>query len=804
MRKLFLLLIVTMTMAALAAQQIPDIKKYIKTDISKVPDNQIRQFSNELQKRGITFNQAKLMLKSEGMSDKQINELEKRLLNINNNVKSKQNVNNQSQNQTTKETYLTSQKNMFVATKQDSLIFGFSLFNNEKLTFEPSLNIPVTDDYILGAGDEILIDIWGLSSQSYDLIVSSTGSIEIPIVGPVFVSGQTLRDARKNIESRLKTIYSDLGNRTSASIKIGQLRTINVNVLGEVFAPGTYTVSGASSLFNVLYLSGGPNHNGSFRNIQLIRNGRIVSTLDVYDFLLNGKASVNVPIYDNDIIMIPTYQKRIYVSGDFKRNGYFEAKEGESVANMIKYAGGVTPAAQINSIELYSIGSHGRELKTITLENASSILLANGDSLSIKTINTERIDNILTIEGAVFSPGNYEYKSGIKLSQLIQMAGGLTENVFKNRGVITRLKDDYTLESLNFNVENVINGTYDVQLKSGDNILIASIDDIRTEPSVTLKGYVKNPSVFEYRENLTLGDLILLAGGLIEKSSIQNVEIVRQLSYEEADTSLSIIANGNYVTITRDLNIENEGNSYILQPFDIVTVRSIPTANFSGTVTITGEVRFSGTYELMNKNDNITSLIKRAGGFTENAFIEGARLYRRVSLSEKEKLIKQNQLISNNDTSTIDIDNYLSTNSYELVSIDLKDFISNESNSKSLQLLDGDEIVVPKKMQTVRVSGQILNPSSTIYIGKKSAKKYIMNSGGFASRAKKNKTFVIHANGQAEATSHFLFFRHYPRVQPGSEIVVPEKPERQGASVAQLVSITSSLVTIAVLLISVL
>ncbi|MBP5364972.1 MAG: SLBB domain-containing protein [Bacteroidales bacterium] len=808
MKRIVLLLLVFVSLCA-TAQQLFDIQRYRNADFSKIPEQQVKQISSALEQRKITFSQARGALKAQGLSEKQLSDLERRLKRYskpdknNTTNKTTKSANSQTPN-TAVEFDALSEKGRFLATHEDSLIFGFSLFNNDRLTFEPSLNIPVTDEYILGPGDEIIIDIWGLSSQSYELEVSSSGSIEIPIVGPVYVSGLSLRDAKRSIEGRLKTIYSDLGNKTSASIKTGKLRTVKVNVLGEVFLPGTYTVSGASSLFNVLYLSGGPNRNGSFRNIQLIRNGRIITTLDVYDFLLNGKSSVNVPIYDNDIIMVPTYQKRVAVGDNFKRTGYFEAKEGETVADLIRYAGGYNPSSQPDKLELYSVGKKGIEMRSFADDVAANVILNNGDSISVKAISFDRIDNMLTIEGSVFVPGNYEFTEGIKLSQLITQAGGLTENAFLNRGVITRLKDDYTLESLNFNVADVASGSYDLVLKAGDKVLISSIDDMRTAPVVEIKGSVLSPGIFEYRENLTLGDLILLAGGLSEESSTKNVEVARRLPYEEAEKNTESVANGIYVTITRDLNLSDESNSFALKPFDVVTVRAIPTAGFSGTVTISGEVMFAGTYELLNKSDNISSLIKRAGGLTSNAFVDGARLYRKVVLSEKEKIIKYNQMKDNVDTTTMSIDQFFADDNYELVSTDLRSILLNPNGETDLQLRDGDEIVIPQRSQTVKVSGVVLNPVSMTYMGRKSAKKYVKSSGGFGPKAKKGKTFVIHANGEADATSHFLFFRHYPKVLPGSEVVVPEKPERDGIRVSEVVSITSTLATIAVLLITVL
>lgn len=771
-------------------------------DVSKMTDAQIRQISTEMTARGYSIEQIKTLAKAKGASDRQIDELTKRIALVNKQTadkKSNKKDDKQNTNNKVKEEII-SDKAIIMPTALDSLVFGFNLFNNSRLTFEPNVNIPVPEGYILGAGDEIVIDVWGRSNMSYELVVNSNGAIEIPIAGPVNVMGLSIKEASRKIEQKLSTIYSDMGKGTSVSIKTGQLRTITVNVMGEVFAPGSYTVSGAASLFNVLYLCGGPNINGSFRNVQLLRSGKLVATLDVYDYLLNYKTDVNVPLYNNDIIMIPTYNKRVSVGGEFKRTGYFEAKEGETVDDMIRYAGGFKPNAMVSHIGLMRVGKKGREYKDVF--DPASISVMNGDSLSVGAINEERVDNTVVINGGVFAPGNYEFVEGLTLSKLVEKAGGLVENAFLNRGVITRVKSDYTLQAVNFNVADLVSGKYDLELNDKDVITISTIDDQREAPMLTIKGAVINPGEYDYAEGITIGDLVLLAGGLMEDASVTNVEIVRKLSFAAADTSEYAVSEDHYVSLSRDLNINKEGNDYVLKPFDIVTVRMLPLSQFKGTITISGEVRMPGTYEMVNKDDNIISLIERAGGLTKSAYIDGAKLYRRVVLNDKEKSIKIAQARAQSEDTTKIYALMNDEDSYELVSIDLKEIVKDKNSLSNVRLKDGDDIVIPSVMQTVKIGGEVLNPIVVTWTKKMSAKKYVSMAGGFSSKAKKGKTYVVYPDGHAEATGRFLWFKHYPKVDAGCEVMVPAKPERDGMSPSQIVSLSSSVLTMVVVILN--
>lgn len=788
--------------------QTRDVKSIRHTDISKLSDSQIQQIAEEMSKRGYTIEQASQLARAQGASESQISELKKRIEKLRQqkpssrrklNSQMSDDVNEAQIYKTNSSTGNEIDADHVLLTAQDSLVFGFNLFYNSNLSFEPNVNMPAPENYVLGPGDEIVITVWGQSEMFYNQTISSNGSIDIPAVGPVFIGGQTLNVAKNSIVARLKSIYGSIGSGTSVSVNMGKLRTITVNVLGEVRTPGTYTVSGAASLFNVLYLSGGPNRDGSFRNIQLMRGGKLVASLDVYDFLLNYKSEVNVPLLDGDMIVVPAYQKRVAVGGAFKRNGYFEAKEGETADDIIRYAGGFKTTAMTGFLGVTRVAKYGKEQKTI--ENASSFLMMNGDSISVPEIDFERFDNMVSVDGGVFAPGDYEFHKGMRLSELIGMAGGLVENVFQHRGVIVRLKEDHTLQALNFSVEDLASGKYDTELVDRDLIHMTTIDESRDLQTLTIKGAVRKPGIFDYCDGMTVGDLILLAGGLTTDASLSNVEVVRRLPESVADTSSYAVGEGQYINITRDLDLSSAGNSYILKPYDVVTVRSYLSAEFKGTITISGEVRFPGDYEMVNKNENILSMIRRAGGLTEGAYVKGARLYRRVKLAEKEKLIKMQQAMAQSEDTTKAL-SMLDFDTYELVSIDLANIVSNPNSYLDLKVQDGDEIVVPGRFQTVRVSGQVLNPVSLTWSKKRSARRFINWAGGFSTRAKKSKTYVIYPDGHAESTGHFLFFKNYPSVEAGCEVVVPEKQSREGLNPLQLASLASTLTTVAVLLVS--
>ncbi len=771
-------------------------------DVANLTDDQINQIVIEMNKRGLSENDAVNLARAKGMTNDQIYLLRQRIkeFNASGGISKAIAKGKLTKTEEVNEETLTvlSSKTVLDESLINNKIFGFSFFNSKKLTFDPSINVPISNSYLLGVGDEIIIDVWGASEQTYQLRIASNGEVRIPLVGPVYLSGLTFKQAKSRLKSVLGSIYRDLKNvtpKTFVSIRTGQLKTIRVNVVGEVAVPGTYTLPGTATLFNVLYLCGGPDLKGSFRDIQLIRNGEIISHLDVYDFLINGNSQVNISLADNDVIMVPTYINRVRVEGEFKRDGIFEAKEGETVQDMVKYAGGFTENAYKNILKLYRNTGKQKTFKEVPIDSINLYTLQSGDSLFVGKI-LDRFINKVSIKGAVFNSGDYEYREGLMLSELIQRADGLIENAYLNRGLITRLKNDYTPENISFNVGKVISGESDIVLKQNDNIIISAIDDMRENQIVAVWGEVQNMGEYPYADNMTIEDLVFLAGGFKESASESTLEVRRRLPYDVADQSSEASSELYYFHVSRDLKLDEDATNFILKPFDAIAVRFMPGSLSSGSVTIAGNIMYGGIYNLTTAKERISDIVNRAGGLAANAYPEGASLYRKVNLSEEEKA-KRDELMKMDSTLVF------SELEFESVSVNLKDILENPGSKEDIFMRDGDVINIPSELQTVKVSGEVLNPSSTVYEKRYSVRQYINASGGFSINAKKGKTYVLRPNGASYATKGFLFFRRYPKVTPGSEIIIPQKPIREGLSAQAWIGIASALASLSLTVITI-
>ncbi len=765
-------------------------------DINSLSDQQIMKIIIEIEKRGLSENEAIALAQARGLSQAQINVLRRRM----NEVKlgTRESLIMQNGVVALEDSIQMSIKAVIDSSKVDQRIFGFSFFNNKYLSFEPNINIPVSPSYVLGGGDEVLIDVWGASQQSYQLLIDRNGNILIPEIGPICVGGLTKEVASGIIINKLTHIYSDLTRerpRTFASVNIGTVKAIKVNVIGEVFAPGTYTLPGTASAFNALYLSGGPDKNGSFRNIKVIRNGKVVSTLDVYDFLINGNSAVNIPLRDNDVIMIPTYEKRVKIGGEFKRVGLFEAKGEESVSAFIKYAGGFNENAYTERLELYRITSRERQIRDVTAGLYDSFIVQNGDSLFAGRI-LERFENKVLIEGAVYRPGNYELTEGLTLKQLIDNADGVREDVFLNRGLITRLNKDLTLQNISFDVGEVLRGEKDIDLQREDIITISSINDMQEIQTVKIYGEVQYAQEMDYQEDMTLSDLIFKAGGFKESASEAHIEIARRMSYDEIESIGDKIAHVFQFSVSRNLKLKGEDASFKLQPFDDVFVRRAPGYRDKAVVKILGEVKFSGSYSLTSRRERISDVIKRAGGLTPNAYPLGAMLTRKSQKSQKvlrlrEELVKKDNYIRFSDIG------------FDVVAINVSDILANQGSKNDLFMKEGDELVIPQEQQTVKISGEVLNPISATYIPGRKIKFYINQGGGFGFHAKKRKTYVIYSNGAAATTKNILFIRKHPKVLPGSEVVVPQKPTRETLTPTGWIAMASALASISLTVVTI-
>ncbi len=740
-------------------------------DVQQLSDAQLNQIVAKMEKNNMSLEQAMTLARARGASQLQIDQLKERIQHL------KQRKSDVTGADVTEETTVAdtkfSKRKQFTPTEKEKRTFGFQFFNSKNLTFSPSVNIPVSDNYTLGIGDEIVIAVYGESQKNYNLHVRKTGAINIPNIGPIQVYGLSLSEAKKKIKSRLTDIYDGIrGDNpvTFVDISLGTLKGIKINIIGDVNMPGTYTLPPTATVFNGLYLAGGPNIKGSYRNIDVIREGKVIKTIDVYAYLIEGKTSNNIQLRDQDVIMVRPYVNRIKLEGLFRRVGLFETKKGETVEDVIRFSGGFKERAYTNNLDLYRNNTKSIDLITVNADKFNQTELINGDLLIAGEI-TNKLENRVTINGSVYRPGNYELKKDMHLSQLIKAAEGLKEDAFVDRGILTRRNPDNTLKTIAFNVKDVVNEKNDILLESEDVVKISSIFDMREKRTVSIFGEIQFAGVYQWSDDLTVEDLIFDAGGFKENASIETIEISRRLNYEEIRDIKKELLHTYQLHVDRNLELRKADAQFKLKPFDKIYVRRAPGYRAQKMVTISGEVKYSGGYSIVNKEERISDLIKRAGGLTPESYAEGASLRRKIALSEAEY---QAQLaLARKEDNITDVKKY----SYKTIGINLPKILKKPGSSLDLILKEGDVLTIPALLQTVTVAGAVLNPVGHFYVKNQSAKKYIMNSGGFAQRAKKRKVYVVYANGSTAATKHFLFFRSYPKVKPGAKIIIPQKPE---------------------------
>ncbi len=819
----FCLIGVLMILAVPLQAQTPNPQDFSNVRVDDLSDAQIRQFMNQVKSSGLGEDQLEQVAAAKGMSNTEIAKLRQRIQRI-----KRQESQSPRRQETSREVNMPDEEKSTVKspvqkeeeevqpelTEEQQRIrerlFGAALFANSNLTFEPNLRLATPLDYQIGPDDEILIDIYGYSEASYQLKVSPEGTINIPMIGVVPVSGATIEQASQRIRSRLSSIYSGIRTgATSVSISLGNIRSIRVILTGEIVKPGTYTLPSVATVFNALYASGGPSENGSFRTIQIIRGGSVVGVLDVYDFLLYGSLKNNIRLQDQDVIRIPTYRTRVEVNGEVKRDGIFEMIPGETFSDLLGFAGGFTERAYKARVKVLQNTETERRIADVTSDQFGSYTPSSGDEFYVDEI-LDRFKNRIRVEGAVFRPGEYELEQGLTLSGLIKKAEGLKEDAFMNRGYITRIKDDLTTELISFNTADIVQGrTPDISLKREDIVTIPSIFELKEEYKLTINGEVRNPGDFEFAENTTLEALIIKAGGLKESATPKRIEVARRIKAVNSLNDTTVTAQ--VFTVNVDQNLKAATENFRLMPFDIVSVRSAPGYQEQKMVKIEGEVLFPGTYTITHKDERIADLIQRAGGLTANAYKEGASL-KRVPVKEFESDIEKENLKlkqfkslqeAANDSAEVDLEDATVRNDY--VGIDLPKILKNPHARYDLLLEDGDVLNVPKQLQTVKISGEVLSPSSVVYEKNKGFKGYVRESGGFSPRALKKRSYIIYANGGVSSARKFLFFNVYPDVKPGAEIFVPTKEERNNRmSTSEIVAISTGLATIATLVFTIL
>ena len=678
----------------------------------------------------------------------------------------------------------------------DSLkVFGMDLFGQVSRTFEPSFNIPTPVDYTLGPGDELVIDVWGAAETNYRLTINAEGNVRIDNIGPIHLNGLTIEEAETRILNRLSNIYSGLRPNnpqeanTFANVSLGNVRSIKVTVMGEVRQPATYTVTSLSTVFNALYSAGGPTRDGSFRSIQVIRGQDVVATLDVYDFLIYGDQTDNIRLRDQDIIKVNPIINRVHVWGETKRKGFFELKDGETLAHLIDYTGGFTEEAYTKRLVLHRNTPTQRSVSDVLYPEGEDLEIRNGDRLRVGQI-LERYENRVSIDGAVYRPGDYELTPDMTLYELIQKADGPTQDAFMSRGIIYRLKDDLSLETQSFDVRNLImnRDEHDITLRRDDQVRISSIFDMREDYTINVSGAVNDAGEFEFAENMTVEDAIFQAGGFRESAAEYRVEIARRVTGENQEYRVDRIAETFRFSVDEDLQFSTDDREFRLKPFDQVFVRPKPNYQPQQAVRIEGEVQFPGTYVLESRNARLSDLIEWAGGLSDYAFPEGASLERQIADTQLEDVELLDTLI----TETVD--------GTTQVGIQLSDVIRNESSPANLILEPGDVINVPKELQTVRIEGEVLHSVSVRYDGRRSFQSYIDAAGGVTDNAQRRRAYIVYANGEVDRTKRFLFFRSNPDVRPGATIYVPPEPERRELTTQERVSIASSIASTAILI----
>lgn len=779
---------------------------FSSVSVDKLSDTQIRQYMQQAEAAGLSDDKLEQLATSKGMPTEEVVKLRKRI-----EIIKKQDtklIKTKAGNRT-----VVSNKNdedgknePTAANEKRSRIFGAGLFANSNISFEPNLRLATPSDYQIGPDDELLIDIYGLSEANYSLQVSPEGNITIPMVGVVNVASATIEQATSRIRTKLATIYSGLNNgSTKLKITLGNIRSIRVILTGELVKPGTYTLPSVATVFNALYASGGPSENGSFRQVQIIRAGTVVSILDVYDFLLYGSLKNSIRLQDNDVIRVPTYKTRVEISGEVKRPGIFEMKYGETLTDLLRFAGDFTEEAYKARIKVLKNTETERQIQDITIEQYNNYEPSTGDQYFVEKI-LDRFKNRVTIKGAVFRQGDFELQQGLTLKELIAKAEGLKEDAFGNRGYITRLKNNLTTEVISFNTTRIISGEdEDIVLHREDIINIPSIFDLKEEYTMSIDGEVRTPGTFHYAENTSLEDLIIMAGGFKEGASAKRIEIARRIRNSNPLYDTTAVAQVFTININRDLKEKAAG--VMLMPFDIVSVRPSPGYEVQRRVRIEGEVLYPGNYTITNKNDRISDLIKRAGGLTAFAYQDGASLKRshvkntQIEVEKEELKLKQFAQIQKSNTDSVDVDITDEAVRNDYVGIDLQRILERPGKRYDLLLEEGDIVNVPKQLQTVKVSGEVLSPSSMVFTSSGRFKKYIMGSGGFSSKALKKRAYIIYANGATAGTKKILFFNHYPKVKPGAEIFVPRKEDNKNRlSTSEIVAISTGLATIATLI----
>ncbi len=851
---IFLLLSIFISLCSYG-QSIQDLSSI---DVDELSDEQLRTLVRRAEEAGLSEAELIQMAQIRGVPQEEIDKLRERLEGLDLIVSSSGSADRPSKrkprrqfdlNEITRGMIDPGEKDLDKEEKEE--YFGMSLFysKNRRLTFEPNLNMATPMNYVIGPGDMLYIDVYGQSEKYYEVYVTPEGNVLLDNIGPINVSGLSVDEVSNVLKSRLSRFYTGLAGsdpNTFLQVSLGNIRTIQVHLVGEVRLPGTFTLSAFSTVFNALYAAGGPNENGTMRNVKLVRNNKEIATIDIYDFLMNGRANMERQLQDQDIILVEPFEGRVSLKGEIKRPRIYEVKSEETLEDLLKYAGGFTDEAFRERIGVTRITDKEKAISDVFKDQFGFFMVKGGDSYEVGKV-LDRYTNRVQIKGAVFREGNYSLSEGMTLTQLIKKAEGLRGEAYTKRITLLRTKEDLSPEMKQYDLGAILKGNQpDVPLRAEDIVRIPSIYDLNEDFYVKIAGEVRQPGVYPFAEDMTVEDLIMQAGGLKEAASRTDIEIARRSSANTARDYSEIIP----VSVAQDLSLNP--NPIRLQPFDNIAVRRKTNFALEKTVQIEGQVKAPGVFSLRHAEERISDIITRSGGITEFAYAKGATLIRRTEFyqTESEKIQKQRNLrnllerlnldfedptesqamllsrlakalVEREDEFMVDAEEAIiaaregllgdiaesragispvKIKETEAIAIDLETILKHPGSRFDLILEEGDIISIPRQLQTVRLRGDVIYPTTVRYENFRSMSYYINRAGGFDNRAKRRRTYVVYANGEVARTKNFLLFNVFPKVEPGAEIIVPTKGPRVPIRPGELVGLTTGLATIALLL----
>lgn len=676
------------------------------------------------------------------------------------------------------------------------LVFGRNIFNSRNLTFAPSQNLPTPVNYKLAAGDEVIVDIWGSNQMTYREYISPEGSINIPNLGPIYLNGMSISEAEKYLKKELNKIHAGIDGENPTSemkLTLGQIRTIQVNIMGEVTMPGTYNISSFSNIFHALYRAGGIGKLGSLRNIYLMRNGKKIANVDVYDFILKGKTMDTTRLQEGDVIIVPPYEMLVDIQGNVKRPMFYEMKNGETVKTLIEYAGNFTGDAYTKNVRITR--QNGREYQIYTVDDIdySVFKLMDGDVLNISAM-LDRFANRLEIKGAVYRPGVYQFSGQLNtVKLLVEKAEGVMGDAFLGRAVLHREREDLTKEVIQVDLKNILNGTKpDIALQRNDVLYIPSIHDLQDIGTISVFGEVARPGDFPFAENTTLEDIIIQAGGLKESASSVRVDVSRRIKNSKG-TQVSSEIGQMFTFALKDGFVVDGEQGFKLQPYDQIFVRRSPSYQTQINVSVNGEVLYAGTYALTQKTERVSSLIEKAGGVTPYAYVKGAKISRRINAEERRRMQTVLDMARTADEKDSINVSKLELGDIYYVGIDLEKALKNPGSDADIVLREGDQLIVPEYNNTVRISGEVMYPNTVSYVKGKSLGYYIEQAGDYGERAKKKRAYIVYMNGQVKKASKYKS----NLIEPGCEIIVPtkEKNEFRLQNILSIATTSASLAT---------